>query len=453
MSSPSILVVDDDKNLLEILKIRLESANYEVVAVSKEEDATKEMKKRIFDLSIIDQQLPNIDGISLMENLHKINPEMPVIILTAYGSIESAVEAMKRGAFNYLTKPFDPRELLFQVENARKSHGLLLEIKRLKGLLKERYDFKNIVAKSEKMKEVLEKVLLVAKTNSTVAVLGESGTGKELVAKAIHFASERKDKPFIVVHAAAIPETLLESELFGHEKGAFTGAIQSSKGFFAQAHEGTIFLDEIGDMPISIQAKLLRVLQEKQFYPIGAEKPVEVDVRIIVATNRDLEAEVKEGRFREDLFYRVLVIPITIPPLRERRDDVLGLVEFFLKEFSQQMKKEVRSITPEAMHKLMLYNWPGNVRELKNTIEYAVTMTPGEVITEDLILRGQDASQYPPIPLKEAKDAFEKNYVVCLLELTKGNVSKAATFAGKYRADFYNLLKKYNIKPENFKKI
>ena len=453
MSSPSILVVDDDKNLLEILKIRLESANYEVVAVSKEEDATKEMKKRIFDLSIIDQQLPNIDGISLMENLHKINPEMPVIILTAYGSIESAVEAMKRGAFNYLTKPFDPRELLFQVENARKSHGLLLEIKRLKGLLKERYDFKNIVAKSEKMKEVLEKVLLVAKTNSTIAVLGESGTGKELVAKAIHFASERKDKPFVIVHSAAIPETLLESELFGHEKGAFTGAIQSSKGFFAQAHEGTIFLDEIGDMPISIQAKLLRVLQEKQFYPIGAEKPVEVDVRIIVATNRDLEAEVKEGRFREDLFYRVIVIPITIPPLRERRDDILGLVEFFLKEFSHQMKKEVKSITPEAMHKLMLHNWPGNVRELKNTIEYAMTMTPGEVITEDLILRGQSASQEPLIPLKEAKDAFEKNYVVRLLELTKGNVSKAATFAGKYRADFYNLLKKYNIKPGNFKKI
>jgi len=411
------------------------------------------MKKRIFDLSIIDQQLPNIDGISLMENLHKINPEMPVIILTAYGSIESAVEAMKRGAFNYLTKPFDPRELLFQVENARKSHGLLLEIKRLKGLLKERYDFKNIVAKSEKMKEVLEKVLLVAKTNSTIAVLGESGTGKELVAKAIHFASERKDKPFVIVHSAAIPETLLESELFGHEKGAFTGAIQSSKGFFAQAHEGTIFLDEIGDMPISIQAKLLRVLQEKQFYPIGAEKPVEVDVRIIVATNRDLEAEVKEGRFREDLFYRVIVIPITIPPLRERRDDILGLVEFFLKEFSHQMKKEVKSITPEAMHKLMLHNWPGNVRELKNTIEYAMTMTPGEVITEDLILRGQSASQEPLIPLKEAKDAFEKNYVVRLLELTKGNVSKAATFAGKYRADFYNLLKKYNIKPGNFKKI
>jgi len=453
MSSPSILVVDDDKNLLEILKIRLESANYEVVAVSKEEDATKEMKKQIFDLSIIDQQLPNIDGISLMENLHKINPEMPVIILTAYGSIESAVEAMKRGAYNYLTKPFDPRELLFQVESAWKSQGLLLEIKRLKGLLKERYDFKNIVAKSEKMKEVLEKVLLVAKTNSTIAVLGESGTGKELVAKAIHFASERKDKPFIVVHSAAIPETLLESELFGHEKGAFTDAIQSSKGFFAQAHEGTIFLDEIGDMPISIQAKLLRVLQEKQFYPIGAEKPVEVDIRIIVATNRDLEAEVKEGRFREDLFYRVIVIPITIPPLRERKDDIPGLVEFFLKEFSQQMKKEIRGITPEAMHKLMLYNWPGNVRELKNIIEYAVAMTSQEVITEDLILRGQIASQDSLIPLKEAKDAFEKNYVVRLLELTKGNVSKAATFAGKYRADFYNLLKKYNIKPENFKKI
>jgi two-component system response regulator GlrR len=453
MIKSKILIVDDDKNLLELLRIRLETSGYEVAAVLSKEDAVREMRNRVFDLSIIDQQLPDTSGITLMEELHLINPEMPAIILTAYGSIESAVEAMKRGAYNYLTKPFDARELLFQIENALRSQGLLLEIKRLKGLIEERYDFKNIVAKSEKMKKVLEKVSLVAKTDSTVAVLGESGTGKELVARAIHFASERKSKPFVAVHSAAIPETLLESELFGHEKGAFTGAIRSTKGYFVQAHEGTIFLDEIGDMPLSIQAKLLRVLQERQFYPIGTERPVEIDVRVIVATNRNLEVEVKEGRFREDLFYRILVIPITLPPLRERKEDIPTLVDLFLKEFSQQMKKEIKGITPSAMQKLMLHDWPGNVRELKNTIEYAVTMTRHEVITEELILQGKSLSQDPSITLKEARDSFEKNYIIRLLDITSGNVSKAAKLAGKYRADFYNLLKKHNIRTENFKKF
>jgi two-component system response regulator GlrR len=451
MPSPKILVVDDDKNLLELLKLRLESENYEVVAVLKEEDAIKETKQQVFDLSIIDLQLLAMDGISLMDELHLINPEMPVIILTAYGSIESAVEAMKRGAYNYLTKPFDPRELLLQVKNALKSQGLLLEIKRLKELLNERYDFKNIVAKSEKMQKVLEKVSLVAKTDSTVAVFGESGTGKELIARAVHFASERKDKPFVAVHSAAIPETLLESELFGYEKGAFTGAIRSSKGFFVQANEGTIFLDEIGDMPLLIQAKLLRVLQEKQFYPLGTEKPVKVDVRVIVATNKNLELEVKEARFREDLFYRIVVIPITVPPLRERKEDIPALIEFFLTEFRQQMKKEVKGISPSAMQKLMLHDWPGNVRELKNTIEYAMTMTRHQVITEDLVLQGKGLSPDHLTTLKDARDAFEKDYIARLLDITKGNVSKAAKLAGKYRADFYHLLRKHNILPEEFK--
>jgi two-component system response regulator GlrR len=453
MTKSKILIVDDDKNLLELLRIRLESSGYEVVAVLSKEDAVREMRNRVFDLSIIDQQLPDTSGIALMEELHLINPEMPAIILTAYGSIESAVEAMKRGAYNYLTKPFDARELLFQIENALRSQGFLLEIKRLKELIEERYDFKNIVAKSEKMKKVLEKVSLVAKTDSTVAVLGESGTGKELVARAIHFASERKSKPFVAVHSAAIPETLLESELFGHEKGAFTGAIRSTKGYFVQAHEGTIFLDEIGDMPLSIQAKLLRVLQERQFYPIGTERPVEINVRVIVATNRNLEVEVKEGRFREDLFYRILVIPITLPPLRERKEDIPTLVDLFLKEFSQQMKKEIKGVTPSAMQKLMLHDWPGNVRELKNTIEYAVTMTRHEVITEELILQGKSLSQDPLITLKEARDSFEKTYLIRLLDITSGNVTKAAKLAGKYRADFYNLLKKHNIRTENFKRF
>jgi two-component system response regulator GlrR len=376
---------------------------------------------------------------------------MPVIILTAYGSIESAVEATKRGAYNYLTKPFDPRELLFQIESALEKRKLTYEIKRLKGLLEERYEFRNIVSKNEKMQNILGQVSHVARTDSTIFIYGESGTGKELIAKAIHLASNRKDKPFVGINCAAIPETLLESELFGHEKGAFTGAIRDSKGLFTQAHEGTIFLDEISDMPLSIQAKLLRVLQEKQFYPIGSEKPVEVDVRVIVATNKDLETEMKEGRFREDLFYRVHVIPIHLPPLRERKEDIPLLVEYFLKTFSHEMKKEVKGIAPTAMQKLMLYDWPGNVRELKNIIEYAVAMTRQEVISEDLILHSESIPQESLMSLKEARDTFEKGYVIRLLELSRGNVSKAATLAGKYRADFYNLLKKYNIRPENFK--
>jgi two-component system response regulator GlrR len=453
MSLPKILVVDDDKNLLELLKMRLESANYEVVAVLREEDAVNEMKNQVFDLSIIDLQLFNMDGISLMEELHLINSDMPVIILTAYGSIESAVEAMRRGAFNYLTKPFDPRELLFQIENAFEKRRLTNEIKSLKGLLKERYDFKNIVAKSEKMQRVQELVSRVAETDSTIFIYGESGTGKELIAKALHLASDRKDKPFVAINCAAIPETLLESELFGHKKGSFTGAVRDSKGLFVQAHEGTIFLDEIGDMSLSIQAKFLRVLQEKQFHPIGSEKPVEVNVRVIVATNKDLEAELKDGRFREDLFYRIHVIPIYLPPLREREEDIPILVEYFLKSFSQEMGKGVKRLTPAAMQKLMLYDWPGNVRELKNTIEYAVAMTQEEAITEDLILPAKGILQEPLIHLKEARENFERGYIIRLLELTKGNVSKASNLAGKYRADFYNLLKKYNLRPENFKKI
>lgn len=451
MSRERILIVDDDVNFLELLKVRLESADYEVITHSIEEDAIKAVQQQPFALSIVDLQLIKKDGITLMEEFHKINPEMPVIILTAYGSIESAVEAMKRGAFNYLTKPFDPRELLFQVEHAIEKQKLSGEIKRLRSLIKEQYDFKNIVAKSEKMQGILEQISRVAETDSTVFIYGESGTGKELIAKAIHLSSNRKEKPFVPINCAAIPETLLESELFGYEKGAFTGALKSTKGLLVQAHEGTIFLDEIGDMPLSMQVKLLRFLQERQLYPIGSKNPIEVDVRVIVATNKNLVEMVKEGQFREDLFYRIHVIPIHIPPLRERKEDIPLLVEHFLKKFNQQMRKEVKGVVPLAMQKLMLYDWPGNVRELENIIEYAVAMTQHNMITEDLILIGEKSPEILK-PLKESKANFERSYLINVLELTKGNVSKAAKLAGKYRADFYNLLKKYGISPEKFKK-
>lgn len=453
MSLGKILLVDDDRNLLELVKIRLESADYEVTAAVREEDALDAIKKQVFDLSIVDLQLVHQDGISLMEEFHLILPDMPVIILTAYGSIESAVEAMRRGAYSYLTKPFDPQDLLFQIERAMENRKLTFEIERLKGLLEERYDFTNIVARSEKMKRVLEMVSQIAKTESTVYIWGESGTGKELIAKAIHLASERKNKPFVAINCAALPETLMESELFGHEKGSFTGAVRSTKGLFTQAHRGTIFLDEIGDMPLSIQAKLLRALQERQFYPIGSEKPMEVDVRVIVATQKDLESHVKQGLFREDLFYRIHVIPIHLPPLRERKEDIPILVDYFLKKFSEQTKKELKGLTPQALQKLMLHEWPGNVRELENTIEYAVVMTQKDTITEDFILQTKGTQPQEPFkPLKEARDAYEKGYLIHLLEICQGNVSKASKLAGKYRADFYDLLKKHNLRSEDFKK-
>jgi two-component system response regulator GlrR len=447
-----ILVVDDDDNLLEVIKMRLESADYDVVTSLKEDEAISTIQKKVFDLAIVDLQLSERDGISLMQEIHSIRPDMPVIILTAYGSIESAVDAMKKGAYSYLTKPFDPRELLFQIEKALENRRLVSQVKRLQNLLDENFGFSNIVARSEKMKKVLQQVSLVANTDSTIYINGESGTGKELIARAVHLASDRRESPFVAINCAALPETLLESELFGYEKGAFTGALRSADGLFTQADEGTIFLDEIGNMPLSIQAKMLRVLQEKQFYPVGGKNPVEVDVRVVAATNKDLEKEVAEGRFREDLYYRIHVIPIVIPPLRERKEDIPPLVEHFIKKFNRKMKKKVKALTPRALQKLMMHDWPGNVRELENTIEFAMAMTQEDVITDELILQTRDLFPEPVKTLKEAREEFEKKYLVNVLSIARGNVTKASEMAGKYRADFYNLLKKYDIKPDDFKK-
>jgi two-component system response regulator GlrR len=453
MPSGKLLIIDDNRNLLELIKMRLESLHYEVTAVREEDEARQAVIGQAYDLAVVDLQLAHQDGISLMEELRLKSPGLPVIILTAHGSIESAVEAMRRGAYTYLTKPFDARELALHIERALENRRLTLEVNRLKELLSERYDFENIIAKSAKMHVVLESVSRIANTDSTVYIHGESGTGKEVIARAIHLASGRKDKPFVAVNCAALPETLLESELFGHEKGAFTGAIRSSKGLFAVAHEGTILLDEIGDLPLSIQAKLLRVIQERQFYPVGSEQPLAVDVRIIVATNKNLEDSVKQSLFREDLYYRIHVIPIELPPLRDRREDIPLLVDHFLKKFSGQMKKEIKGLTPVALQRLMIHEWPGNVRELENTIEFAVAMTTRDVITEDLILPEKSGLLEAAIkPLKDARDAFEKAYLVRLLELSKGNVTNAANMAGKYRADFYALLKKHGLIPGDFKK-
>ncbi|MGH7816160.1 MAG: sigma-54-dependent transcriptional regulator, partial [Candidatus Binatia bacterium] len=449
MSQGHILVVDDNPNLLELIKMRLESADYRVSATGDEERALGLHKEKVFDLCIVDLMLANGDGLTLMEQIRAIRPDVPTIILTAHGTIESAVEAMRRGAYSYLTKPFEPSELLLQIERALEHHKLNSEIKRLKELLSERLDFANIIAHSGKMRAVIDTVTRIATVDSTVYIHGESGTGKELIAKAIHLASERKDQPFVALNCAALPETLLESELFGHEKGAFTGAVKSTKGLITQAHGGTLFLDEIGDMPLATQSKFLRVLQERQFYPVGSEVAVAVDVRVIVATNKDLEDRVRKGLFRDDLYYRIHVIPIHLPPLRERKEDIVPLVEHFLKKCRRQMKKDVKGLTAEALRKLMLYDWPGNVRELENTIECAVAMTRKDMVGDDYILPEKTALADPLLygahekpltaneslrSLKDARDAFERDYLTQVLALTEGNVSQAAKRAGKYRA-------------------
>ena len=451
MEAAKILVVDDDKNLLDLIHMRLEASGYDVVSVNHENKAKEIARRGVFDIAVVDLQLVKQDGLQLMEELHNIHPEMPVIILTAHGSIESAVEAMGRGAFTYLTKPFDSRELILQIERARERRQLAGEINRLKELLEERFNFDNIIAKSKPMRDVLDQVARIGETESNVAIYGASGTGKELIAKAIHIASPRKDFPFLAINCAAIPETLLESELFGYEKGAFTGAVKKSKGLFSRADRGTLFLDEIGDMPLSIQAKLLRVLQERTFVPLGSEEQVSVDVRIIIATNKDLKAEVKKGNFREDLFYRIHVIPVELPLLKDRKEDIPPLVEHFIRKYSELMGKKVKAISPAAMQKLMLHDWPGNVRELENVIEFAVAMTDSDTLKDNLILQ-KKTGQEELLTLQEARAGFEEKYIRDLLKITGGNVSKAAELAGKYRADLYNLMKKYDISPQEFKR-
>ena len=450
MEKTKILVVDDDRNLLDLIRMRLEASGYAVFAVDHENRAKEISTKEIFDVAVSDLQLVKQEGLQLMEELHLIQPEMPAIILTAHGSIESAVEAMTRGAFTYLTKPFDSRELILQIERARERSQLTKEISRLKELLEEKFNFANIIAKSEPMRSVLDQVAQIAGTESNVAIYGASGTGKELIAKAIHISSPRKNFPFLAINCAAIPESLLESELFGFQKGAFTGAVKTSKGLFTRADKGTIFLDEIGDMSLPIQAKLLRVLQERSFVPLGSNNPVTVDVRIIAATNKDLKEEVQKKNFREDLFYRIHVIPIELPPLRDRKEDIPPLVEHFINKYSDLMGKKVKAVAPAAMQKLMLHDWPGNVRELENTIEYAIAMTNTDTLTEDLILRTKNG-QDELLTLQEARARFEKTYLQNLLKITSGNVSKAAELAGKYRADLYNLMKKHDIAPQDFK--
>ncbi|MFZ7127426.1 MAG: sigma-54-dependent transcriptional regulator [Desulfobacterales bacterium] len=445
-----VLVVDDDPSILDVVELRLTSSGYRVVKATNTAAALDNATKAFIDLALIDFKLDGDNGVDLMERIHQLQPQLPVIILTAYGTINNAVDAMKRGACSYLTKPFDGKELLLQIETCLEKSRLTREVRQLRELVKKHYGFQQIIARSERMQQVMEQVALAAGTESNVYIEGESGTGKELIAKSLHLASSRKDGPFVAINCAAIPDTLLESELLGYEKGAFTGADRSRKGLFASADGGSFFFDEISEMPLPLQVKILRILEEKEFYPLGGNRTVKVDVRIIAASNRNLEKRVRDGQFREDLFYRIHVIPIKLPPLRDRKEDIIPLARHFLGQFAEEIGKPVKEFTPQALQKLLAASWPGNVRELENAIEYAVAMADGEIVTEALIPTGGSAEGAIP-PLKDAKEVFEKNYIVQLLEMTQGNVSQAAKMAGKYRADFYALLRKHGLDPEQFR--
>ena len=453
MSREKILVVDDDKGLLTLMKARLEAADYQVTLAVDGDEALAFAEKEIFSAAVLDLRLEGTDGIAVMERLFRMQPYLPVVILTAYGTIERAVEATKKGAYDFLTKPFDAKDLLHCLKKALEVGRLKVEVERLRTLVRERCHFDGIIASSEKMRHILGQVAQIAATDSTVCLYGESGTGKELMAKAIHVSSPRSKGQFVAINCGAIPEGLLENELFGHVKGAFTGADQQKKGLLQQADGGTLFMDEIAELTPPLQVKLLRVFQEREYYPVGGVQPLTVNLRLIVATNQDLWKAIREGKFREDLYYRVHVIPVYLPPLRERVEDIPLLASHFLQHFNREMGKEIKGFSPEAMQRLMLNKWPGNIRELANVVERAVALTNEEIITADhLFLRGEEhPGPEKLLSLKEAREEHERAYLVQLLTETRGNVSRAASLAGRYRAEFYKLLHKYGLNPADFK--
>jgi two-component system NtrC family response regulator len=381
----TILVVDDEPNYLIVISELLKEENYEVLTAQSGEDGLKVVEETDLDLVLTDMRMPGMGGLEFLKAIKNYNKDLPVIMITAFGEVEKAVVAMKAGAFNYLSKPFNNEELLMNIRKAIEHYSLLSENVRLRGEAKVRYGFASIVGKNARMQEIYQLIEKVAPTTASVLITGESGTGKELVARAIHINSPREKQPFISVNCAALPETLLESELFGHERGAFTGATAMRKGRFELADSGTLFLDEIGDIPLSLQAKLLRVLQERNFERVGGVKPISVDVRIITATNRDLKDEVDKGNFREDLYYRFNVLHIHLPPLRERADDIPMLAEHFIRKFAKLLNKPDLRISGDALRYLTGLPWEGNVRELENTIERAGILCSGDVIqTEDV---------------------------------------------------------------------
>ncbi len=446
MSKARILIVDDDPDLLRLLTFRLEGADYAVDSADSAERALARLSVATPQLVITDLRMSGMDGMALFENIHKSNPALPVIILTAHGTIPDAVAATQRGVFGYLTKPFDSKELLQQVEKA-----VALSGGRTDSVNGEADWRSEIITRSLAVESILGKAKLVAGSDASVLVRGESGTGKELLAKAIHKASPRCAKPFVAINCGAIPEQLLESELFGHMRGSFTGAARDYKGLFQSAEGGTVFLDEIGDMPLPLQVKLLRVLQDKEIRPVGSTQTIAVDVRIISATHRNLEESIKAGSFREDLYYRLNVVSFGLPALSERREDIPVLATHFLNQLAERYKKPLNGFASEAMEILVKSGWPGNVRELYNVIEQAVALSTTSIITPALVdsaMRGQAAELSS---FESARSEFERDYLAKLLKITGGNVTQAAKLAKRNRTEFYKLLQRHHLDPKLFK--
>ncbi|MCS7200074.1 MAG: sigma-54 dependent transcriptional regulator [Caldimicrobium sp.] len=449
MRKAHILVVDDEIILRTALQSILTSQGFEVKTCESGQRALNLLQQEPFDLALVDVRLPDMNGLELMQEIKRISPDTGIIIITAYAEVKSAVRAIKEGAFDYLSKPFQEEELLITIEKFLKYRDLEKELKTLKEILPKSYLVKDLIGESKAIKEVLQKVELVAERDVPVLIYGESGTGKEVIADLIVQLSNRRDHPYIKLNCTAIPETLFEAELFGFEKGSFTGALESKKGKLELAHTGTILLDEIGDLPLSIQPKLLRVLETNSFYPLGSKREVKVNVRYIFSTSRDLKKLVEEGKFRDDLYYRINVIPIKMPPLRERKEDLPHLIKYFLQTFSEKYQKKIPEISKEAYLALLNYNYPGNVRELKHLLERALLLSKDNIITlrdlpEELWI-DKEGSQ-SEINYYRCKELIEKELILKTLEDCKGKKSEAAKKLGISRKTLWQKIKKFDIK-------
>jgi DNA-binding NtrC family response regulator len=456
-----ILCVDDEDIVIRSCRRVLGDGEFEVDSVQSGIDALKQIEDKPYDVMILDIMMPRMDGIEVLQRVKEAHPDLEVVMITGLSQVETAVRSMKLGAFDYLTKPFDPDELKLVVERALERRRLLQENLNLKTAVSSKYRFENVVGTSPRMQEVFRLIAKCAPTNSTVLLTGESGTGKELVARAIHYNSLRKDKSFVPVDCTSLSENLLESELFGHVKGAFTGAIANKRGLFEVASGGTLFLDEIGNIPLSIQAKLLRVIQEREFKAVGDTRTQTANVRLVAATNKDLKAMVQGGTFREDLYYRLNVFPIHIPPLRERREDIPALAFHFLKACAKELDKAVTEISEGAMNVLLAYDWPGNVRELENTVHRAVILAADKVIRRahlvnilgpapaadaDVPRTGDELKRTKKAAREKSVESIEKAFVVEALKRNNWNVTRSAEDTGMQRANFQALMKKHNVR-------
>ncbi len=444
----NILIVDDEEIVRESLANWLEEDGYEVEAAENGARALERLPAKDWNLAMVDLKMPGMDGIQLMDEIRKVRPDTIVIIMTAYATVDTAVQAMKKGAYDYIVKPFNPEDLSITIRKIIEHQKLVKENLYLRKELKKQYRLHDMVSKNHKMIEIFELIKTVAKSSSTVLVQGESGTGKELLSRAIHMESPRRDAPFVTVSCASLSESLLESELFGHEKGAFTGADQARSGKIELAKDGTLFLDEIGDISLKLQMDLLRVLEEKEFRRVGGTQLISVNSRIIAATNRDLTKAIEEEKFREDLYYRLNVISVNLPPLRERKEDVPLLVEHFLERFNIEMGKNVEGIAESAMRLLLDYGWPGNARELRNVIERAMVVTKGKMILEaDLSL-----PQAPGVSLSDGRgkslSEMEKEHICRILHENRWNIIRSAQVLGIDRVTLYNKIRKYELKKE-----